>query len=260
MAIGHFFYLRPAVKLFNKARWNALVGDNASKYLKYALGEIVLVVIGILIAIQINDWNDNRKEEKLKLKYFDRIQQELDDLEKQVMLNSLYVNDSMVPVLRNTISSIDNRNPLTAAEFESSLNVLTENEALGLQLPIIREFLNQGSLSSVKSASVSQAFQHLEYCVHQRELIDDNVRQEHLQLIKPYLNKLIPYEVASSHISLTKTDTTYLEEIYDDFYLRNLFANRMENLILGSWRNAQLIAAAKKLSEEMKNYGQRYRD
>jgi hypothetical protein len=33
------------------------------KYLKYAIGEIVLVVIGILIALQINNWNENRKQQ-----------------------------------------------------------------------------------------------------------------------------------------------------------------------------------------------------
>tara|TARA_B100000497_G_scaffold111795_1_gene132133 strand:+ start:1368 stop:1607 length:240 start_codon:yes stop_codon:yes gene_type:complete len=37
---------------------------NTSKYLKYAIGEIVLVVIGILIALQINNWNEYQKERK----------------------------------------------------------------------------------------------------------------------------------------------------------------------------------------------------
>lgn len=35
--------------------------NKTSKYLKYAIGEIVLVVIGILIALSINNWNENRK-------------------------------------------------------------------------------------------------------------------------------------------------------------------------------------------------------
>jgi hypothetical protein len=39
-----------------------LVENNAGKYLVYALGEIVLVVIGILIALQINTWNEWRKD------------------------------------------------------------------------------------------------------------------------------------------------------------------------------------------------------
>lgn len=39
-----------------------LAQNKASKYLLYAMGEIVLVVIGILIALSINDWNEDRKE------------------------------------------------------------------------------------------------------------------------------------------------------------------------------------------------------
>lgn len=39
-------------------------GSRVSKYLLYAIGEIVLVVIGILIALSINNWNENRKLHK----------------------------------------------------------------------------------------------------------------------------------------------------------------------------------------------------
>ena len=35
--------------------------NKTGKYFKYAIGEIVLVVIGILLALQINNWNENRK-------------------------------------------------------------------------------------------------------------------------------------------------------------------------------------------------------
>jgi len=37
--------------------------NNTGKYLKYAIGEIILVVIGILIALQINNWNEQRKDQ-----------------------------------------------------------------------------------------------------------------------------------------------------------------------------------------------------
>ena len=36
--------------------------NKTGKYLKYAIGEIVLVVIGILIALSINNWNENKKK------------------------------------------------------------------------------------------------------------------------------------------------------------------------------------------------------
>lgn len=57
------------IKLFKNIRKNLLNEGKNSKYLKYAIGEIILVVIGILIALQVNNWNENRisntKKEKL---------------------------------------------------------------------------------------------------------------------------------------------------------------------------------------------------
>jgi len=46
---------------FRRIRKGFLVGGRASKYLLYAIGEIALVVIGILIALQVNNWNEERK-------------------------------------------------------------------------------------------------------------------------------------------------------------------------------------------------------
>ena len=50
------------IKLFRKIRQNLLNEGKTSRYFKYAIGEIILVVIGILIALQINNWNEGRKE------------------------------------------------------------------------------------------------------------------------------------------------------------------------------------------------------
>ena len=50
------------IKFFRRIRQQLLNENKTSKYFKYAIGEIVLVVIGILIALQINNWNEERKE------------------------------------------------------------------------------------------------------------------------------------------------------------------------------------------------------
>ena len=49
------------IKFFRKIRQNLLMENNTGKYLKYAFGEIVLVMVGILLALQINNWNEKRK-------------------------------------------------------------------------------------------------------------------------------------------------------------------------------------------------------
>ncbi len=58
---------------FKKIRHGLLTKNKFSKYLLYALGEIVLVVVGILIALSINNWNEDRKEEVLELEYLERV-------------------------------------------------------------------------------------------------------------------------------------------------------------------------------------------
>jgi len=52
------------IKFFKKIRQKFLLENKTGKYFKYAFGEIVLVVIGILIALQINNWNEERKQNR----------------------------------------------------------------------------------------------------------------------------------------------------------------------------------------------------
>jgi hypothetical protein len=51
------------IKFFRKIRQKTLAENKFGKYLTYAIGEIILVVIGILIALSINNWNENKKSE-----------------------------------------------------------------------------------------------------------------------------------------------------------------------------------------------------
>ncbi|MFT6699485.1 MAG: hypothetical protein ACJAVD_000984, partial [Porticoccaceae bacterium] len=50
------------IKFFRKIRYDLMEKNKTGKYLKYAIGEILLVVIGILFALQINNWNNNKNE------------------------------------------------------------------------------------------------------------------------------------------------------------------------------------------------------
>ncbi len=66
------------IKLFRNIRKNLLMENKASKYFKYAIGEIALVMIGILLALQVNNWNETRKVKTFEKEILTLIEQNLE--------------------------------------------------------------------------------------------------------------------------------------------------------------------------------------
>ncbi|MBT8310423.1 MAG: hypothetical protein EX254_00220 [Flavobacteriaceae bacterium] len=67
------------IKFFRKIRYELMEKNKTTKYLKYAIGEIILVMIGILLALQVNEWNNERNRKKAEQ---DVIEQLIADLSK----------------------------------------------------------------------------------------------------------------------------------------------------------------------------------
>ena len=61
------------IKLIRNIRKKLIAQGKTTNYIKYALGEIILVMIGILLALQVNNWNENKKERKVETKLLNEI-------------------------------------------------------------------------------------------------------------------------------------------------------------------------------------------
>ncbi|MDX1471529.1 MAG: DUF6090 family protein [Flavobacteriaceae bacterium] len=71
------------IKFFRSIRSKSISQSRFGKYLLYALGEIILVVIGILIALQINNWNEGKIERKTEKEYLENMLEDLrSDMQK----------------------------------------------------------------------------------------------------------------------------------------------------------------------------------
>ena len=87
--------------------------NKTGKYFKYAIGEIVLVVIGILIALSINNWNEKRKNNNLKESYIENLKidlgTDLRNLEKLTKENNLYEKNGLLLLdyMENKLNNID---------------------------------------------------------------------------------------------------------------------------------------------------------
>ena len=65
------------IKFFRTIRKDLMQQNKTGKYLKYAIGEILLVVLGILIALQINNWNESRKATRQEVKILNELKNDL---------------------------------------------------------------------------------------------------------------------------------------------------------------------------------------
>lgn len=71
-------------KFFRNIRHALISGNPLTRYLLYALGEIILVVIGILIALQINNWNEFRKDRKREKMYLGSLESDLQESQAEL--------------------------------------------------------------------------------------------------------------------------------------------------------------------------------
>ena len=97
------------ISFFRKIRKNLLNEGKTARYFKYAIGEIILVVLGILIALQLNTWNQQRLDRKLENKYLRSI---VDEINVNEQLNQWLVWDRMdkkIAGLRKAKAYAENR-------------------------------------------------------------------------------------------------------------------------------------------------------
>ena len=98
------------IKFFRKIRQKLLSENRFGKYLLYALGEIVLVIIGIWIALQINNHNEERKSQKQLTSTFLQVHTELAQNIKDIdgMILDFFQTDSIVnDIMHNRLNPAD---------------------------------------------------------------------------------------------------------------------------------------------------------
>lgn len=144
------------IKFFRQIRYNLMSENKTGKYLKYAIGEIVLVVIGILIALSINNWNEKSKmEDKQKvtvLSIIDELEMARIELNKNLEINEL--------ILNNISSYLDDSFNETKKNSSAVISLLGHNNTK-LDIPLVTNVLNSNELSSLSDKELLKTLRDL---------------------------------------------------------------------------------------------------
>ena len=208
-----------------KIRKSSIGAGSTRKYLFYALGEIILVVLGILIALQINTWNTQRLERIQEQYILAQLKEEYHD-NKEQLLSKISVRDRMNTACAKLITLIDNwkidSNP-DSIDYLVSQTVLrpTLDPALG----VTNELLTSGKLYLIR---------------------DDNLRK----LLSDWTGKFFNELQEEEQIVANFIQDQYLPFLIESYQLRNAW---IELIDLDVWKEVHFVAGSLPVEKKGQN-------
>jgi len=151
------------IKFFRKIRQRMLTENKISKYLIYAIGEIVLVVIGILIALQINNWNAEQKIEKEEIGILNNLLESLYSAKEQSDIE-IFKENQLRESLLVALGKNSNKSKLGINTISDSLfyDILWNSNP---NLPVLNSYSdikNTGKIGIITNRSIRENFTNLE--------------------------------------------------------------------------------------------------
>ena len=169
------------IKFFRRIRQRLIEESRFSKYLLYAIGEIILVVIGILIALQINNWNEERKDSAFEREILSQIQENLVQDRKNLIDIKIWHQRAFDASERLVNDSLRNKNldsvsywlgeVVHFSRFQSLTNSYEALKSAGLQIVKDKELRkNLGVYYDDKVNHINKALGDIEYAFNKQWL------------------------------------------------------------------------------------------
>lgn len=216
------------IQFFRRIRQRLLVQNKLSKYLIYAIGEIALVMLGILLALQVNNWNEQRKDGVTEQKLLHGLQEDLlvniTRLEKDILLEQRTIGQA-----NKIVKHLDDRKP-----YNPTLNAVF-SEAIYSPDIIISvssyESLKFKGIDIVQNEALQRSIINL-FDVVYSNLIAETVRLENqfwpssvLPMIHKHFRQTGWRELKPTNYEALMDDTTYKNMVMHRTHFRQLALN-----------------------------------
>ncbi len=244
------------IKLFRNTRRKLLREGRTANYLKYAIGEIVLVVIGILIALGINNQNDIRKQRKVELHYLTNIKSDLllneRQLDKYITTRQGYIESA------NSIIAHFEGEPVTDWSAFNALCVPIYNwQRFYQEDNTYQELTNSGNLALISNDSIRNLLQNIDSKYKILKAEEDHFRfdTENLIYLPLYntmdLNPLVNnFAFRESH-GQAGSDLPLTDENFKEFMKTRKLKNGFVMAVLEFGVMNDMMVEIKKMSESL---------
>ena len=177
------------ITFFRRIRERLIASGSITKYLLYAIGEILLVVIGILIALQVNNWNEQRINKSSEALI-------LNDLQKEFQMNKLKLDSAIsyhqvlleatnevLKLIREPEEVILNHNPDSLIYLTLDFSDYSPGQI------VISELISSGKLNLISSDSLRMLIFEWGIALEENEEAFDTIGELSQDLTVPYITK-----------------------------------------------------------------------
>lgn len=149
------------MKLFRGIRQSLIKKGNLKKYLWYAIGEILLVMIGISLAFQLSNWDDNRIKKNAENRYYESVRAQITDDKENIQGQKEYNNHYMTEYKYvNAIIENNDRSKLNTLGL--LIRNLTQYSDFDKQGNIYETMVNSGQINLLKNHKIVNGIRELE--------------------------------------------------------------------------------------------------
>ena len=177
------------LKFFRKIRQNLLSEGKTGKYLKYAIGEVLLVMIGIILALQVNNWNENRKIRIVEKSALSNLKKDfefnLSSIEDLIETTSREIEVGL-KILSNTGKKSDGINEI---DLDSMLIPIGNYQIYFSQNGFLTDLLNSGNIGIIENDSlrvllsswgqtIEELYRKEQAALHHHTLLIDYIKEK----------------------------------------------------------------------------------
>ena len=250
------------IKFFRHIRQRLIRENRFSKYLLYAIGEIILVVIGILIALQINNANEARKERAREINYLKNLkidlQSELKNNEEFAILRFAKAKSASELLKGNPPTTIQDVQKYTDRyELVFIWNVFVPNNNT------FKELISSGNLSLIKNEAIKNGLLELDKRYTSIATGENHMRREHeAYLYDPHVENITalgffdlsePAYGFPKRLTVSYIPQSHFQQMIDDAQWQHNNKVFKNGLRLAFMNNGYVAGIHKGVLEDVKN-------
>jgi hypothetical protein len=224
------------IKFFRKTRQNLLMENKTGKYFKYAIGEIILVVIGILIALSINNWNELKKQRNEAKTFIKRLSEEVGQ-NIEVTNREILLEQDQVEKTKSLLEMFSlPQDKINSRAIDSLIFAIMSSNSIDIKTGTLEEGLNTEQVSLLSNSDLKQKLYSLPAVFEEIKRLETLESEDINDNMVPYLydnmnfkNMDNAFSEFSKTLGPSKFKTIENRRLLNSLKFENLVDNRFYN-------------------------------